>query len=433
VLSDKHVSIEVLEAREEKAYTGIALDSSHSPFMRRIIFLILVLTAFCALSANGSSAHSAKVHKKALPAASAHSKASAAAEEPTERPRAAASRRQPSVSQRSSRSAAGLTQMPLRSRRGSKPSRRASQSDPDSSPADDARQPEVRQASLLRTRFSMVSPLRGTYESLVRQNQKTEADGLERIEDDNDLNDRIARQMLVPVPVSAALTMNGSLPLNRRYCRPWTAVFLRDLGRAHNAQFHHSLFVSSAVRTVAFQKQLIQVNGNAASAEGDVASPHLTGATIDIAKQGMSRNELGWMRAWLLPLQEAGKIDVEEEFQQSCFHITVYKIYAPEAAVLKPLTVAVDGQSKTAFPVSRPDSAQASVSGEVKSAPALPEQAKTKSKKSVQAKPVPVAVANSRAVPKRSARSKRKSPSTVAPASSKRSPLRARQRRIHAE
>jgi len=31
------------------------------------------------------------------------------------------------------------------------------------------------------------------------------------------------------------------------------------------------------------------------------------------------------MRAYLLPLQTAGKIDVEEEFYQSCFHITVYK------------------------------------------------------------------------------------------------------------
>jgi hypothetical protein len=45
----------------------------------------------------------------------------------------------------------------------------------------------------------------------------------------------------------------------------------------------------------------------------------------------MSRQEIGWMRSWLLPLQQAGKIDVEEEFQQACFHITVYKSYAPPA------------------------------------------------------------------------------------------------------
>jgi hypothetical protein len=83
------------------------------------------------------------------------------------------------------------------------------------------------------------------------------------------------------------------------------------------------------VRTVEYQKQLMEINGNAAQAEGDIVSPHVTGATIDIAKHGLSRQEVGWLRRWLLPLQTAGKIDVEEEFQQACFHITVYKSYAP--------------------------------------------------------------------------------------------------------
>jgi hypothetical protein len=123
--------------------------------------------------------------------------------------------------------------------------------------------------------------------------------------------------------------VNGNLPENHRYCRPWTARFLADLARAHAAQFHSSFEVSSAVRTVAYQKRLMTVNGNAAAAEGDVVSPHLTGATIDIAKSGMTRQEIGWMRSWLMPLQTADKIDVEEEFQQACFHITVYKSYVP--------------------------------------------------------------------------------------------------------
>jgi hypothetical protein len=183
--------------------------------------------------------------------------------------------------------------------------------------------------ALRKTLKTIPPPLRGSLESLVRQNEKTEADNLERIEDDSDLNDRIARGMLVPVPVSATLTINGKLPENRRYCRPWTATFLIDLGRAHTAAFHRPLEVSSAVRTVAYQKQLERINGNATAAEGDIASPHLTGAAIDIAKQGMTRQEIGWMRAWLLPLEKAGEIDVEEEFRQSCFHITVYKSYTP--------------------------------------------------------------------------------------------------------
>jgi hypothetical protein len=189
--------------------------------------------------------------------------------------------------------------------------------------------PVAQPASLSRKRMVMPPPMRGSLTSLERQNEKAEAEGLERIEDEDDLSDRIARKLLVPIPDSGALTVNGNLPEHHRYCRPWTARFLSDLARAHAAQFHGSLEVSSAVRTVEYQKRLMAVNGNAAAAEGDIVSPHLTGATIDIAKSGLSRQEIGWMRYWLAPFQTAGKIDVEEEFQQACFHITVYKSYVP--------------------------------------------------------------------------------------------------------
>jgi len=196
-----------------------------------------------------------------------------------------------------------------------------------------------------------MAPLRGSLESLERQNAKTQDDGLERILDDNDLNDRIQRGMLVPVPVSAALNVNTDLPENRRYCRPWTATFLTDLARAHESMFHHPLEVSSAVRTVAYQKRLMEINGNAAQAEGDIASPHLTGATIDIAKQGLTRRELYWMRNRLNALQDQGKIDVEEEFHQSCFHITVYKSYVGAGPLHKPHHRVVAPAGPTAEPV----------------------------------------------------------------------------------
>jgi len=171
--------------------------------------------------------------------------------------------------------------------------------------------------------------LRGSRDSLVRQNERSDADDLERIEDDTDLADRIARGMLVPVPASATLAVNPALPEDRRYCRPWTAAFLNDFARAHDAQFHKPLMVSSAVRTVEYQRHLMRRNHNAAAAEGDIVSPHLTGATIDIAKSGLNRQELNWMRNKLLFLQNQGLIDVEEEFRQACFHITVYREYAP--------------------------------------------------------------------------------------------------------
>ncbi|MGH9590990.1 MAG: DUF5715 family protein [Terracidiphilus sp.] len=170
-------------------------------------------------------------------------------------------------------------------------------------------------------------PLRGTLASLERQNRRLDAEGLQRVEDEHDLDYRIARRLLVAVPVSGGLAVNPGLPADRRYCRPWTANFLTDLARMHEAVFHSSLRVDSAVRTVKYQRRLIAVNANAAPAVGDVASPHETGAAVDIAKRGMTRREIGWMRRYLLALQTAGLIDVEEEFYQSCFHITVYDSY----------------------------------------------------------------------------------------------------------
>jgi hypothetical protein len=180
-------------------------------------------------------------------------------------------------------------------------------------------------------RLLMPRPLVGSLASLERQNERDEAEGLTRIEDDAQLNAMRREGELVALPVGMTLRANPELPVNRRYTRPWTATFLTDTARAHYARFHRPLQVNSAVRTVAYQRYLMRVNGNAAPADGDIASPHLTGAAIDIAKKGLSLSEIAWMRAYLLPLQTAGKIDVEEEFYQSCFHITVYKVYMPMA------------------------------------------------------------------------------------------------------
>jgi len=106
--------------------------------------------------------------------------------------------------------------------------------------------------------------------------------------------------------------------------------------------FHEPVQVNSAVRTVAFQRHLERTNGNAAPASGETASPHLTGEAIDIAKRGLTLAQIAWMRAYLQPLIEQGKIDVEEEFQQACFHISVYQKYLP-GAVGPRFTLAASG------------------------------------------------------------------------------------------
>jgi hypothetical protein len=186
-------------------------------------------------------------------------------------------------------------------------------------------------AALLYTRSGklIVPPaLKGTREILVHQNQMANDEGLTRIQDDADLNRMREQHLLISFPDTAALDVNEELPLNRRYARPWTVKFAGDIARAYYAQFHEPLHLNSAVRTVDYQLRLQRVNGNAAAVEGETASPHLTGQAIDFGKRGMSVAQIAWMRSYLLPLMQSGKVDVEEEFQQACFHISVYGSYA---------------------------------------------------------------------------------------------------------
>jgi hypothetical protein len=183
-----------------------------------------------------------------------------------------------------------------------------------------------------RGRLIVPPAMKGSHEILLHQNEMADHDGLDRVRDDADLDQMREDKLLVAVPVGAGLVEDERLPLNRRYCRPWTAQFLTAMSHAYYARFHTPLQVNSAVRTVEFQQRLLMTNGNAAPAEGETASPHLTGQAVDLAKHGLSMTEIAWVRGYLLPLVQAGKVDVEEEFQQACFHISVYRKYMPEPA-----------------------------------------------------------------------------------------------------
>jgi hypothetical protein len=141
---------------------------------------------------------------------------------------------------------------------------------------------------------------------------------------------------LVKISETQGLHIDPRLQAARRYCRPWTERFLSDISRAYYHRFHEALQLNSAVRTVQFQRRLLLVNANAAPAEGDTRSPHLTGEAVDISKKGLSSFQIDWLRTYLSPLQASEKLDVEEEFQQACFHISVYRAYMPPIRVTPP-------------------------------------------------------------------------------------------------
>jgi hypothetical protein len=162
-----------------------------------------------------------------------------------------------------------------------------------------------------------------THESLLAQNVEIDRLGLPRIKNDRELNALVANGDLVPLPVGVHLIVDKHLPANRRFCRPWTAQFLTDLSDAFYEKFHEPVMVDSAVRTVEVQKKLRRWNGNAAPAEGDTASSHLAGLTVDLARRRMSKEQAQFVEQWLMPLYTRKLVEVEEEYRQFCFHIMV--------------------------------------------------------------------------------------------------------------
>lgn len=175
--------------------------------------------------------------------------------------------------------------------------------------------------------------LRGSRDSLLKQNQEIDQANLPRIEDDAQLEQLEQSGALIQIPESDYLAVNPSLKENRRYVRPWTAQFVDDLGREFYEKFHKPIEVTSAVRTVDQQRHLMRVNGNAAPAEGEIASSHLAGTTVDIGKRGLSRKQHKWIENYLEQMKQTSVIEPEEERHQACFHVMVSERYPYPVAI----------------------------------------------------------------------------------------------------
>ncbi len=86
-----------------------------------------------------------------------------------------------------------------------------------------------------REAFVTLPALKGSHENLIRQNVMADQDGLTRVQDDADLERMRLSGQLVPIPAAAGIQIDIRLPLNRRFCRPWTAQFLSSVAAAHYA------------------------------------------------------------------------------------------------------------------------------------------------------------------------------------------------------
>ena len=187
---------------------------------------------------------------------------------------------------------------------------------------------------------------RPSHESLLIQNAEIDRLELLRIQDDTELEALKADGSLLPIIPTESLKIEPSLDPSRRYCRPWTLDFVNDLSQAYYNRFHAQIQLNSAVRTVKVQRKLRRRNRNAAPAEGDTASSHLAGLTVDLQRRGMTRDQIQWMEHYLFYMKALGLVEPEEERRHWCFHIMVSGHYSEWR------------ESQTIVPMERPDNAR---------------------------------------------------------------------------
>lgn len=169
--------------------------------------------------------------------------------------------------------------------------------------------------------------LKGSYDSMLRQNEEIDRLQLPRIADQAQLEELEQTGELVPIQETSALHVSDAIQPDKRYCRPWTNQFVQDMSVAYHKQFHVPLQINSAVRTMEQQQKLRRHNRNAAPELGDVASSHLAGITVDIARRGLSRAQHQWIVDYLKNLRDQGVVEAAEERRQRCFHVMVSERY----------------------------------------------------------------------------------------------------------
>ena len=184
---------------------------------------------------------------------------------------------------------------------------------------------------------------RPSHESLLIQNAEIDRLELPRIQDETELEALKADGSLLEIKAGETLRFDPRLDPSRRFCRPWTLDFVNDLSQAYYNRFHQQIQVNSAVRTVKVQKKLRRHNRNAAPADGDTASSHLAGVTVDLQRRGLSKEQVRWMEHYLFYMKSVGLVEPEEERRHWCFHIMVSGRYNEWR------------ETQTIIPMDRPD------------------------------------------------------------------------------
>lgn len=185
-----------------------------------------------------------------------------------------------------------------------------------------------------------------SHESLLIQNAEIDRLELPRIQDETELEALKADGSLLEIQAGETLRFDPRLDPSRRFCRPWTLDFVNDLSQAYYHRFHQQIQVNSAVRTVKVQKKLRRHNRNAAPAEGDTASSHLAGVTVDLQRRGLNKEQIRWMQHYLFYMKSVGLVEPEEERRHWCFHIMVSGRYSEWRQTQTIMAIERPGQDK---------------------------------------------------------------------------------------
>lgn len=191
----------------------------------------------------------------------------------------------------------------------------------------DPQQKSSRPRRSWRHRLAWNPLFRPSHDSLLRQNEEIDRLQLPRILNDAQLEELKASGELVPIQASETLRIEPSLDPSRRYSRPWARDFVEDLSEVYYDRFHEQIQLNSAVRTVKVQKKLRRRNRNAAPAEGETASSHLAGITVDLQRRGMTKEQIRFVEYYLYYLHALGLVEPEEERRHWCFHVMVSDHY----------------------------------------------------------------------------------------------------------
>lgn len=175
----------------------------------------------------------------------------------------------------------------------------------------------------------------GTPESLRWQNFKLIAlEGLRHIKDDEELSSMIEHGELISIPWGPCLVPDKKLDLKWQYSLPRAIKFLEDRDKEACEKFGNPVQVNSATRHIIRQMELVkQGNLNAAPVQGERASTHLTGASVDLAVVGVPQPITNWLKVRLVELERLGLVDATlETGTQSVLHITVFADYDDKTA-----------------------------------------------------------------------------------------------------